>query len=90
MKTSRLATTLDSGKVSASNDHAAGLVSRMTASRDGLCSCDSQYNVRRSRCQPTRGRFAIALRSINIIHLDRYGCEVPLTISGAFMNICCM
>ena len=53
MKTSRLATTLDSGRVSASNDHAAGFVSRMIASRDGLCSCDSQYDVRRSRCQPT-------------------------------------
>ena len=41
MKTSRLATTLDRGKVFASNDHAAGFVSRMIASRDGLCSCDS-------------------------------------------------
>ena len=40
MKTKRLATTLERGSVSVSSAHAAGLVSRMTVRRHGLCSVD--------------------------------------------------
>lgn len=41
MKTRRLATALESGSVEDSNDHAAGLVSRMTVRREGACSGSS-------------------------------------------------
>lgn len=41
MKTRRLATALESGRVEESNDQAAGLVSRTTVRREGDCSSDS-------------------------------------------------
>ena len=42
MKTKMLATTVDSGNVSARRAHAAGLVSRTTVNNDGLCSLCGQ------------------------------------------------
>lgn len=71
MNTKRLATTLESGSASDSNDQADGFVSRITVNRDGLCSTGHQHGMSlyQSNVRTCDLLFHM-LRAVYEVHLD--------------------